>query len=661
MTDIPKSDPKMMTRSRRLSPNGNKLWTEQKNDEIQDEQSNKLIAKRDNVRNQMKAQFTEQEEITIPNLEKDYNNKKISFEKYDEEMDKLNKTITDLQETMNGIEGAIKNQNEYMQNMSIEVSLQNQENKETFENIEKDSLLNSKETLNARRIANDNQQDIRNIKRTMESHSLKLNATSTMRGGAWQLHSDEDQYPILKNEKYNHWSKYNDNLKNIVLEGDNLMDLQKFWNAMDTAFSSTLNANKGLEEYDKLTDTYSAIDILVPPLGHTQRNQGMMAYRNFTRVLRDHLLKKDTINKEVCPMAYKCLTKNKLEKDGFDILTRIILKGSPQLGGEERDLTIYVEGLAAQDGEELVEFYHRTKTMEYEISLQKDQTGQHQRLTRRFLQQLQKVPDYKLELGDISKGIRRFFQKPTWINDSIPFSIDDILDELENAEVKTTITIVDKLSDPIVNAGRVRREDVSKQQNRRPFLPKEEYLKQQRERRGQGNGMQRFCKDVTCAACGYTTKELYRLLRLHTGDPKQCLLRGPKYLNCKESRERLNQYNLKHKDDKRLEVSETRLEKAPQRPIFPKTNHVNADLIEGDESDKDEESQNEEYDHEEYDHEIDDFAEEISDNEDILPDPIVSSLKGCVEDPIINQGKTVKKAASSENMNRISSFRMKQE
>ena len=120
--------------------------------------------------------------------------------------------------------------------------------------------------------------------------------------------------------------------------------------------------------------------------------------------------------------------------------------------------------------------------MEYEISLQKDQIGQHQRLTRQFLQQLQKVPDYKLELGDISKGIRRFFQKPTWINDSIPFSIDDILDELENAEVKTTITIVDKLSDPIVNAGRVRREDVSKQQNRRPFLPKEKYLKQQRER-----------------------------------------------------------------------------------------------------------------------------------------------------------------------------------
>jgi len=25
---------------------------------------------------------------------------------------------------------------------------------------------------------------------------------------------------------------------------------------MDTAFSSTLNANKGLEEYDKLTDTW---------------------------------------------------------------------------------------------------------------------------------------------------------------------------------------------------------------------------------------------------------------------------------------------------------------------------------------------------------------------------------------------------------------------
>ena len=55
----------------------------------------------------------------------------------------------------------------------------------------------------------------------------------------------------------NHWSKYNDNLKNLKLEGDTRMDLQKFWNALNTAFTSTFNANKGLGDYDKLKSTFS--------------------------------------------------------------------------------------------------------------------------------------------------------------------------------------------------------------------------------------------------------------------------------------------------------------------------------------------------------------------------------------------------------------------
>ena len=61
--------------------------------------------------------------------------------------------------------------------------------------------------------------------------------------------------------------------------------------------------------------------------------------------------KENIINKDVCPEAYRCLIKNQLKNVGFDILTKIIVKGSPQLGGEERDLTKYVDELAIKDGE----------------------------------------------------------------------------------------------------------------------------------------------------------------------------------------------------------------------------------------------------------------------------------------------------------------------
>ena len=56
----------------------------------------------------------------------------------------------------------------------------------------------------------------------------------------------------------------------------------------------------------------------------------------------------------------------------------------------------------------------------------------------------------------------------------------------------------------MVNAGRVGREDICRQQtNRRPFILKEEYVKQQREKREQHRDHQ---KDCTCLACGYTTR-----------------------------------------------------------------------------------------------------------------------------------------------------------
>ena len=132
-----------------------------------------------------------------------------------------------------------------------------------------------------------------------------------------------------------------------------------------------------------------------------------------------------------------------------------------------------------------------------------------------------------------------------------------MLEELESADVRMTI-VVNMIPDPVVNAGRAGRDEYLKQQKqreRRPYLPRDEYLKQQRERRGQDRNHTNT-KDCTCEACGYSTRELHKMLNdLHTGNPKECPLRGPKFNNDKQTRERLNQYNLKNKGDKRVEVS----------------------------------------------------------------------------------------------------------
>ena len=76
-----------------------------------------------------------------------------------------------------------------------------------------------------------------------------------------------------------------------------------------------------------------------------------------------------------------------------------------------------------------------------------------------ILQQLQVIPEYKQELGDISKEIKRFFQKSTWLYDFMPYSINEMLDELEDADVCNTISL-DISKEQTLNAGLVVRENI---------------------------------------------------------------------------------------------------------------------------------------------------------------------------------------------------------
>ena len=103
--------------------------------------------------------------------------------------------------------------------------------------------------------------------------------------------------------------------------------------------------------------------------------------------------------------------------------------------------------------------------MSQELILQNDQSGQDKRLAKKFLEQLQRIPEYKMALGDILKDMKRFFKKLTWIMKSIPHTIEDIYEELDAADVQTTFSISKILPNPVVNAGRAGKDEL-KSQNR---------------------------------------------------------------------------------------------------------------------------------------------------------------------------------------------------
>lgn len=103
------------------------------------------------------------------------------------------------------------------------------------------------DTLQTRQTTNSNMRVIRDWQRKVKTHSININTVNSYGSrGAWILRSDEVSYPILRKDKNNYWSKYNDYLKNIKVEGDSLQQLHKFWYAMDTSLSSILNSKKGL-------------------------------------------------------------------------------------------------------------------------------------------------------------------------------------------------------------------------------------------------------------------------------------------------------------------------------------------------------------------------------------------------------------------------------
>ena len=206
---------------------------------------------------------------------------------------------------------------------------------------------------------------------------LKLSYKGSTPARGWALHTDTDTYPILKfaNENNFHWNKFLTNLANIKLVSEKLNDIQKIWNSINIAFWSTLATNKGLGIYKELTSTYNIKDIVTPLIGHTQYAMGQAAYEHFTRIIRDHITKKETIDNEKSPNAFKILLRQQTNEDGFAILTKIVQAGSPHLGGKTRDAIQYVATLKIINGEKLVKYYTRAKEMEIEIAVQKDETG----------------------------------------------------------------------------------------------------------------------------------------------------------------------------------------------------------------------------------------------------------------------------------------------
>ena len=108
----------------------------------------------------------------------------------------------------------------------------------------------------------------------------------------------------------------------------------------------------------------------VPRLPRTYFNLCNQAYFHLNRILRDHSLKRNVISSVLAPKLYNTLTCYNIDDDEFNILQKLVLTGSPQLGGDERDIYEVVNTFTIITDVYLVNLYHRAKRMEQEITLE---------------------------------------------------------------------------------------------------------------------------------------------------------------------------------------------------------------------------------------------------------------------------------------------------
>ena len=144
----------------------------------------------------------------------------------------------------------------------------------------------------------------------MATYELKISANGTFHlKSSWVPHEFETWYLIkIYKEKYFHWSKFHDNLKESKVQGGGLLQWKRFWNSSDTTLTSTLVCNKYIREFTSLDSTTSIKSKLVPPLVRVDFIIYNPAYFHLTRILRDHLLKCNIISSVLAPILYNTLT-----------------------------------------------------------------------------------------------------------------------------------------------------------------------------------------------------------------------------------------------------------------------------------------------------------------------------------------------------------------
>eukprot|EP00957_Ditylum_brightwellii_P087180 6635226-Ditylum_brightwellii.AAC.1 len=199
------------------------------------------------------------------------------------------------------------------------------------------------------------------------------------------------KFPFLTPVKFKpHHQVFLKNLAYIKLESNAIEHMELFWNKIKSALESTFACTSLFSTYNKLQyiNEHTRDDIfkhLVPPKDHHLHDTLKTTYNQLADVLFTQLIDPNTISSEKAPNIALSLTLKKHQPDGFIILTNIIWDNSPHLGVQGESAENKVMNFTINQGESTTKFYIRTISIQSQLILFQDKTGQKNKLLGKFL------------------------------------------------------------------------------------------------------------------------------------------------------------------------------------------------------------------------------------------------------------------------------------
>ena len=151
------------------------------------------------------------------------------------------------------------------------------------------------------------------------------------------------------------------------------------------------------------------------------------------------ILNPKTIPKESASDSYLQLFSLRHEQDGFLLYQNFIFLRSPQLEGKFINYRNEINKLTIIDGESLRSFYSRVIWLFNEIQLAKIQDGSNAVLLEHFLTLLRATGNHVIlaETSNTWKKIKSHRRLPDYMNKPLPWTLNEILRDLETANITT--------------------------------------------------------------------------------------------------------------------------------------------------------------------------------------------------------------------------------